>query len=233
MGRYETPEANEPVWVQASWVWLHGMKDNEGIVEDSQGRISMAHLEGRSLFWMTTPKESSRPTGVSASEWDRSFTICHLLFACPGLYGEILEEWDISINPIRHLEPRPNDFPTNPGCTVVDFARWYAGKGMQTETANKICHYSQEKVCAFPSRDAIWVSKWLTHKRNVALPSAEDNWFKPEWASEVERSEERHSRKVRVHTDLLEENFSEEDVLAVLTDFDLNDYVYPSRRSCD
>jgi hypothetical protein len=238
-GTYEEPEANEPVWVQACWVWLHGMRDNEGIVEDSRGRISIAHLEGRSIFWMTTPKESYRPTGVSASIWNRSFDMCHLLFACPGLYDAILTAHDIQVGRIRHLNPSPLDFPRTVDCNVVDMARWYAGKGMHVETANKVCHYAQEWIRArwtkgAPIEDAVRVSKWLIHRRHDELPSADEtNWFEPEWAGVVRRDQGRQACSVRARRDLLEEEFSEREAESVLADFDAREYIDPAGLKCE
>jgi hypothetical protein len=101
---------------------------------------------------------------------------------------------------------------------------------MQAVTANKICHYSQQKVRArctreFRTEDAVWVSKWLIHRRHIELPSTDEaNWFEPQWAAEVKRDHARQACFVRTRRDLLEGLFSEQDALTILADFDVGRY---------
>ncbi|KAJ3506812.1 hypothetical protein NMY22_g17126 [Coprinellus aureogranulatus] len=172
----------------------------------------------------------------SAAQHERPWAVCLKLLACPGLYAEILKTHSIKLPPGYHLFPELTGFIGNAKWGVVDAARWFASNGLRPETADAMVHFAQEHTRSRLIRgeihdlavdDAVWVSRWLVHRRHVPLPADEENWFIPHWADEAtpNRPPNRISSKPRTQVHLLEGVKTKDEIDVLLGSFDLKDYV--------
>ena len=163
---------------------------------------------------------------------------CLRLLACPGLYQEIVDAHNIEIPCRRLFNPPGNDFVGQANWTVVDTAWWLAGNGVQPATADAIALFTQDRirsrlVCGgsegdFPA-DAVWVLRWLVNHQSTPLPMDEDNWWAPAWAannSAVARQPNRVVLPPRTQVHLLKGRMTEEEVSAVMQEFNINNFVF-------
>lgn len=181
------PGVFEPTWVMMTWSWLRG--PGVGVVNDAEGRISVRHSEGRGLWRLVAPRELYRPEGVAMGRWEYPESAVWRLFACEGLYGEILTEHRMIVGVATVVADADAEIPAEDSNDLVECARWFAGRGLTPEDGIRLSLYMQELVRdrargkdhGKEYDEAIWVSRWLVNVRCSGVSVGDDAWFTPDW----------------------------------------------------
>lgn len=181
------PGIFEPTWVSMAWSWLHG--PGVGVVNDRNGRISVAHSVGRCLWRLVAPRELYRPEGIRQGRWAYPVSAVWRLFACEGLYEAITDKHDMEIATATVVVDPGAEIAVEDMDNVVECARWFAGRGLTIADSERLALYMQEVVRdrawnrseGLEYDEAVWVSRWLVNVRGTSVSRDRSNWFAPEW----------------------------------------------------
>lgn len=228
------PGMFEPTWVKMTWGWLHG--PGVGVVNDSDGRISVAHSVGRGLWRLVAPVELYRPSAVAPGRWEYPVSAVWRLFACEGLYGDILEAHGITAAKATVVADTDAAIPIEDSDDLVECARWFAGRGLTPEDGVRLACYMQELVRdrargqdqGKAYDEAVWVSRWLVNVRCTPLSLDASNWFAPDWPRRFGPLRSAISIRPRMTKHLLHiDDGDDDDTVRTLLkdDFDLAEYI--------